>query len=175
MPGFNQQSLNYRSRSANKVTVLIGDQPLGFAQTVSHTFSFGTQQLYGIGNSLPQEIQQLRVSPHITVDMFALTQNGISILGYPANLATILAANEFNFSIRDGVTNTTLFTYVGGVCDNFSENIPTNQMITDALTFMCADVLGPNGTSIVSMSDAYTFPALFGNANGVAPAVNTNT
>lgn len=171
MPAFNQQSLNYRARSANKVTVLIGDQPLGFAQTVSHAYDFGTQQLYGVGSSMPQEIQQLRVSPQITIDAFSLTQQGLSVLGYPSNLSTILAANEFNFTIRDGITNTTLFTYVGGVASSFHESIPTNQMITDALTFLCADVLGPDGTSILQMSDAYTFPSLYGNVSGVAAAI----
>lgn len=121
---------------------------------------------------MPQEIQQLRVSPQITIDQFALTQNGLSVLGYPANLSTILANNEFNFYIKDGITNTNLFTYVGGVCGNFHESIPSNQMVTDAMTFQCADVLGPDGTSIVQMSDAYTFPSLYGNQQGVAPVVN---
>lgn len=153
------------------MTILIGDQPIGFAQTVSHTFDFGTQQLYGIGNALPQEVQQLRVSPQITLDAFSLTQNGLQVLGYPSNIALILASNEFNFYVKDGITNTMLFIYVGGVCGNFNENIPANAPITDAMTFLCADVLGPNGTSILAMSDAYTFPALYGNVSGVAPAV----
>lgn len=171
MPAFNQQALNYRARNANKVTVLIGDQPIGFAQTVSHTFDFGTQQLYGVGNSLPQEVQQLRVAPQITLDAFSLTQNGLNVLGYPSNIALILAANEFNFFIKDGITNTMLMIYVGSVCSNFNENIPANQPITDALTFLCADVLGPDGTSILSMADAYTFPALYGNVTGLAGTV----
>lgn len=165
MPGFSQAAVNYRAQSANKVTVLIGDQPLGFAQNVGLGFGFGTQQLYGVGAALPQEVQQLRSAPHISINMFALSQNGLTLLGYPTNLATILAQNEFNFYIKDGVSNQMKFIFVGGVCSDFGENIPTNQLITDTYTFMCADVLGPNGQSILSTADAYTFPAL---ATGVS-------
>lgn len=171
MPAFNQQALNYRARSANKVTVLIGDQPIAFAQTISHTFDLGTQGLYGVGTRMPQEIQQLRAAPQITVDNFSLTQNGMSVLGYPSDIALILADTEFNFFIKDGITNSMLFTYVGGVCSNFNQNIPANSIITDAMTFLCADVLGPDGTSVIASSDAYTFPALYGPVNGVAPLV----
>lgn len=165
MPAFNQTQLNYRARSANKVTVMIGDQPIGFAQTVSHTFDLGTQGAYGVGTRMPQEIQQLRAAPQITLDNFALTQQGLSVLGYPTDIALILADTEFNFYIKDGIRNTMLFMYVGGVCSNFNENIPANQFITDALTFLCADVLGPTGQSMVASNDAYTFPALYQNVN----------
>src|SRR5271156_3155628 len=134
MPGFNQATLNYRAQSANKVTVLIGDQPLGFAQNVGSSFGFGTQQLYGIGATLPQEVQQLRTSPHISINMFALTQNGLNLLGYPTNLALILAQTEFNFFIKDGISNQMKFMFVGGVCSDFGESIPTNQLITDTFT-----------------------------------------
>lgn len=170
MPAFNQSSLLYRAQNANKVSVLIGDQPLGFAQNVGNSFGFGTQQLYGIGASLPQEVQQLRTSPHISINMFALSQNGLNLLGYPTNLALILAQNEFNFYLQDGVTNTMKYMFVGGVCSDFSESIPTNSIITDTFTFMCADVLGPDGTSILNVSDAYAFPAL---ATGVQTLPNT--
>ncbi len=170
MPAFNQSALNYRAQNGNKVSVLIGDQPLGFAQNVGSSFGFGTAQLYGIGASLPQEVQQLRTSPHISINMFALSQNGLNLLGYPTNLALILAQNEFNFYIQDGVTNKMKFMFVGGVCSDFNETIPTNQIITDTFTFMCADVLGPDGKSILNVSDAYTFPAL---ATGVTSLANT--
>lgn len=167
MPGFNQQQLNYRVRNANSVLVSIGDVPIGFAQTVSHTFGFGTTPYYGVGSRLPQEIQQLRVGPQITIDTFKLTQNGLLVLGYPSDLSLILADTEFNFTIKgkDPANQTggqlaTLYTYVGGVCESFNENVPTNQTITDALTFLCADVLGPNGVSLLASSDAYNFPAL---------------
>jgi hypothetical protein len=171
MPSFNQQALQYRARNANKVTVLIGDQPIGFAQTVSHTFDFGTTPLYGVGNRMPQEIQQLRTAPQITIDAFSLTQQGLNVLGYPSEFSSILAENEFNFAIKDGITGNILKTYVGGVCSNFNQNIPANSMVTDAITFLCADVLGPNGTSILTEPDAYSFPPLYGNPNGVAPVV----
>lgn len=172
MPSFGNSALTYRAQSANKCTVLIGDQPLGFAQNVGNSFGFGTQQLYGIGASLPQEVQQLRTSPHISINMFALSQSGLALLGYPTNLALILAQTEFNFYIQDGVTQQMKFMFVGGVCSDFNETIPTNQLIVDTFTFMCADVLGPNGTSILNVSDAYQFPALATGVTTLAATVN---
>lgn len=155
MPAFNQQQLSYKARNSNSVTILIGDQPIGFAQTASHTFDFGAEQLYGIGSAMPQEVQQLRVSPTITLDNFALTQQGLTSLGYPANLAVILSNNSFNFFVVDGQSGQALFTYVGCVASNFNENIPANRPITDAITFLAMDVLGSNGQSILNQGNAY--------------------
>lgn len=155
MPAFNQQQLAYKARNANSVTILIGDQPIGFAQTTSHTFDFGAEQLYGIGSAMPQEVQQLRVSPSITIDNFALTQNGLTALGYPSNLATVLANNSFNFFVVDGPSGQALFTYVGCVASNFNENIPANRPITDAVTFLAMDVLSSNGQSLLNQGNAY--------------------
>lgn len=155
MPAFNQTQLNYKARNANSVTILIGNQPIGFAQTVSHTFDFGSEQLYGIGSAMPQEVQQLRVSPQITVDSFALTQAGLQALGYPINLASVLANNQFNLFVVDGPSGEAIYTYVGGVASNFNENIPANRPITDAITFLCMDVYDSTGQSILNQGNAY--------------------
>lgn len=107
---------------------------------------------------MPQEVQQLRVSPQITLDAFALTQAGFKALGYPSNIASILANNQFNLSIIDGPSGEALYTYVGGVASNFSENIPSNRPITDAITFLCLDVLDSSGQSILNQGNAYQVP-----------------
>lgn len=162
MPAFNQQQLNYRARNANTVTIMLGDQPIGFAQTTSHNFDFGTEQLYGVGSALPQEVQQLRISPQFNIDSFALTDTGLTLLGYPSNLASVLANNSFNMHVVDGATGESLYTYVGAVASNFSENIPANQPITDTVAFMALDVLDDTGQSILNVGNAYQVP---GNQN----------
>ena len=166
MPAFNQQQNTYRVRNANSVTVLIGDEPIGFAQAVSHTFDFGTEGLYGVGSSLPQEIQQLRSAPQITIDSFALTNYGLDVLGQPTNLAYVLANNNFNFCVVDGTTGQAIYTYVGGVAQNFSENIPANQPITDAISFLCMDVLGDTGQSILNAGNVFQSPSVQGTMGG---------
>lgn len=169
MPSFQQSQLAYRARNSNSVVVLCGDQPIGFAQTVSHSFDFGTEGIYGVGTAMPQEQQQLRIAPQITIDSFALTTNGLQTLGYPSNLASILSNTQFNFYVTDGNTQQALFTYVGGTASNFSENIPTNRPITDAITFMCLDVLDSNGQSILnSPSNAYQVAPVGSNSLGTA-------
>lgn len=167
MPAFNQKQLQYRARNANSVTVMIGDQIVGFAQTTSHSFDFGTQGLYGIGSAQPQEIQQLRVSPQITIDALALTEQGKAVLGESATLSSILANNQFNLHVVDGASGDALYTYVGCVASNFSENIPQNQPIADTVTFLAMDVLDDSGQSILNVGSAYAIPggnATVGNA-----------
>lgn len=162
MPSFNPKQVAYRVRNANNVTVMIGDQIVGFAQTTQHSFDFGTQGLYGIGTALPQEIQQLRVSPQITIDALALTDSGKQVLGETATISSILANNEFNLHVVDGAGNS-LYTYVGCVASNFSESIPQNQPISDTLVFMALDVLDDSGQSILNVGSAYQIPG--GNAS----------
>jgi hypothetical protein len=157
MPAFSQNQLSYSARTGNTTTVLIGAQPIAFAQTVSHTFDLGAEQLYGIGSAKPQETQQLKVAPQITVDNFALTSNGqqlIESLGSSPPLSSLLANNSFNISIIDGNTGNALFTYVGCVASNYNMNIPANQPVTEAITFMAQDVLDGTGQSILNGPNA---------------------
>jgi hypothetical protein len=170
MPSFQQSTLAYRARNANSVTILIGDQPIGFGQTLAHTFDFGTEGIYGIGTAMPQEIQQLRVAPQITIDSFALTQKGLQVLGYPINLASILSNTQFNIFVTDGTTQQPLFTYVGCVASNFNENIPANRPITDAITFLAMNVLDSTGQSILDSptTNALQVAAFGSNTAGAA-------
>ena len=151
MPGFSQQSLNYNARSANTVIMMIGTQPILFAQTVTHSFELGTEGFYGIGSAKPQEIQQLKAAPTITLDNFQLTAAGqLASQGNNAYLSSLIANNEFNISIVDGATGVAIYTYVGCVASNFSESIPTNQPISDTVTFLALDVLDTSGQSILN-------------------------
>lgn len=156
MASFNQKAVNYRAQTGNQVAVFIGGVAIAFAQTVAHSIDFGSQSYYGVGSAMPQEVQQLKVQPQITITAFALTQHGLDASGQSGGLASFLANNQFNFLIVDREGNH-LFTYVGGVSQNFSESIPTNQAITDTLTFLCLDVLDTSGQSILN----------FGNVLGV--------
>jgi hypothetical protein len=163
MPGFNQHQLAYRARNANAATIWVGNQIIGFAQATTHTFDFGTETLYGIGTAMPQEIQQLRVAPQITIDSFALTSRGLADLGYPSNLSSILSNTQFTISVQTDVDTTpgnnthtahAWFTYVACTAVSFNENIPTNRPITDAITFQAMDVLDETGQSILSVPGA---------------------
>lgn len=174
MPGFNQQQLSPRVRNANQVIILLGEQPIGFAQTTSHSNDFGTEGLYGVGTSMPQEIQQLRNSPQITLDAFALTEQGLAILGYQSDLYSILANNAFNLCVADQLTGLALYTYVGSVAQNFSESIPANQVVTDAITFLALDVLNASGQSILNVGNAYQFPSNAGVGGGIGLGISVN-
>jgi len=134
---------------------MLGDQVMWFAQTVGHQFSFGAEQLYGVGTSKPQEVQQLRVSPQITLDRFALTSQGITTLQAGQNLNYLLAGQVYDFHVYDGgvTPNVVLFTYVGCKCQNFSESVPANAPIRDSYSFLAMDVLDSNGDSILETGE----------------------
>lgn len=151
MPGFSQTQLNYAAQNANMVTVLIGDQPIAFAQVVNHSLDMGAETQYGVGSPKPQEIQQLKFAPTITVSSFALTAAGkLQIQGNSQNLISLLSNNQFNLHVVDGSTGQSLYTYVGCVAGNFSENIGANAVIADDITFTAMDVLDTTGKSILN-------------------------
>lgn len=162
MPGFNPSQLNYSALNANEVVLLIGAQPIAFAQTVNHRFSFGTEMLYGVGNAKPQEIQQLRIAPEVTLDNFALTSSGNNLIQGGTNFASIIANNQFNIAVTNGVTGNVLYTYVGCVARDFSESIASNRPVTDAITFDAMDVLDQTGQSILNGPQAYQIPSAQG-------------
>jgi len=153
MPGFTPQVVKNNVRNGNQVAAMLGDQVIFFAQTTGHQFPFGTEQLYGIGSALPQEVQQLRVSPQINLDTFALTVQGVNLLQGGQNLNYILAGNVFDFHVYDGLTQTVVFTYVDCKCQNFAESIPANAPVRDTYSFLAMDVLNNVGVSVLNTGE----------------------
>lgn len=176
MPGFNNVPVSNNARNGNSVAAMLGDQIVFFAQTVGHQYPFGTEQLYGVGSALPQEVQQLRVSPQISLDTFALTKQGINSLQAGQNLNYLLAGQVFDFHVYDGLTQSVLFTYVGCKCQNFAESVPANAPVRDTYSFLAMDVLDTKGDSILNTGEnALAIPAVAAAALNVAGAIGLNT
>lgn len=166
MPSYGQKSLNYQAANANGAKIMIGDVTVAYAQTTTHSIDAGGQQLYGIGSSLPQEIQQLRISPAIALEYFALTAQGIAILGTGQQLAYSLFNTQFDIHIVDGTTSQILYTYVSAVASSVSETLATNQVILDSVSFLAMDVLNNQGVSILNTNSVYSIPSLVASAVG---------
>lgn len=143
---------------------MIGDDPIAFAQTSGHQIAMGGEQLYGIGSQKPQEIQQLRMSPAFSLDSFALTAAGQTLLQQGQNLSYLLAGKQYSMHVIDGITNTVIYSYVGAKCQNFAENVPANAPVRDTYSFLALDVLDPDGNSI--MDDGNNAIAI--NSSGVS-------
>jgi hypothetical protein len=150
VPGFNGTTTALNIQTGNSVAIMLGDQVVAFAQTTGHQIAMGGEQLYGIGTALPQEIQQLRMSPAFTLDQFSLTQAGATLLQAGQNLNYLLAGFQYDMSVFDGLTGTVLFTYVSSKCQNFSQNIPANAPVRSTYSFLALDVLDPSGNSIIN-------------------------
>ena len=153
MPGYQAVPQANTVQNANNVSVMIGSAVIAFAQTVGHQLSLGTETLYGVGTAKPQEIQQLRAAPSISLDNFALTATGINILAGGVNLKYNLSGFIYDLHLFDGLTNTILFTYVGCKAGGFSEQIATNSPIRDSIAFQAMDILNAAGVSIMDAGD----------------------
>jgi hypothetical protein len=147
MPNIDASTLKYNIRNANDVRVTLGTATIGFGQTLTDSVAFGTDSFYGIGTAKPQEIQQLKVSPSITLDFLSLTKQGRQLLNNPTDWLTVLNNNSFDMHLLDA-SGATFRTYVGAVADNYSHSVPTNQAITESITFQAIDVLDANGVSV---------------------------
>jgi hypothetical protein len=141
--------------SGNQVAISIGDIVVAFAQTVGHQTPMGGTQLYGVGTSKPQEIQQLIMSPQVSLDSFALTKAGVTLLSGGTNLFFSLVGFIYDIHLLDGTTQplTTMLSYIGCKAQNAAESIPTNAPIRQTITFLAMDVLDPDGNSIITSSD----------------------
>lgn len=159
MPSFNQQQLLYKVQNANAVSIMLGSQLIGFAQTVATGVDMGAEGLYGVGSAKPQEIQQLKFTNTITLDKFKLTAEGVAFFGQTTDLSTILAYNSFNFFLldNDGVA---FLSYVGAVAGSQNLNIATNQIVTEGISFLALDVLDAAGDSVLNSNSADVFNAL---------------
>ena len=73
MPGYGGVQQANTAQNGNNVAAMIGSIVVAFAQTVGHQLGMGTEQLYGVGSAKPQEIQQLRTSPSVSLDFFTLS------------------------------------------------------------------------------------------------------
>ena len=149
MPGWGNTTLNYRVLSGNQCLVMVGDIVIAFAQTSTQTIDLGTEQLYGIGTAKPQEVQQLKFAPSISLDAFSLTQQGIAALAYPSSLASVLANNAFDIHILDN-NGVPVSTFIGCVASNYNQNVPANAIVTETTNFMAMDVLDNTGNSILN-------------------------
>src|ERR1700733_6761074 len=98
MPGFNQTALANKVQNTNNVVILVGDQVIGFGQSSSFGVDFGTEGIYGIGNAKPQEVQSLKTSITVTLDMFLLTAQGLAYLGQPSDISDVLSNNQFSIA-----------------------------------------------------------------------------
>lgn len=149
MPSFNQTALQNSVRNGNGVTILVGDQVIGFGQSQTYSIDYGAESLYGIGSAKPQEVQQQKFGISVSLDNLELTPEGIAQFGYSATWVEVLTGNQLTFHSVDADGNA-LLTVVGAVAGNYSKSIPANQPLTESTSFQATDILGPSGTSLLT-------------------------
>ncbi len=166
---FNANQLKYNVRNANSVLIMVGDQPIAFGQSSNWDLGISTDPLFQIGSLKPQEIQQLRALPSITIDGFMLTNTGQKLAGMSNDISYYIMNNSFNIALYDapGTTDTSLtgpgqqqvnllYLFVNCTATSFSFSIPANSILSEALSFYAEDVFGSDGqTSLLNSNSAY--------------------
>lgn len=150
MAGYSPTALANKVRNANGVSILVGDQIVGFAQNLSVAINTGAESLYGVGSAKPQENQQLRFDVSVSLDSLELTEEGMAYFGITTTWVKALMGNALTFHEVD-YSGKTLQTVVGCVAQNFTRTTPVNQPITQATSFLCMDVLDSTGASVLSI------------------------
>lgn len=165
MPGYNAQQLAYKVLNANSVSIVLGDQVVGFAQSATPQIDMGTEPYFGVGTAKPQEIQQLRFTQSVTIDKFKLTAEGEQFFGINTPLETILANNAFDFYLMDN-QGVAFLAYVGCVAANLGTNVSANTPISESVSFMAMDVLDSDGNSVLNGPNALSANFVAGAAAG---------
>lgn len=150
MAGYSPTALANKVRNGNSVSILVGDQIVGFAQNLTVATGTGAESLYGVGSAKPQENQQLRFSINVSLDSLELTEEGMNYFGITTSWAEVIMGNKLTFHEVDYAGNT-LRTVVGCVAENFTVTTPVNQPITQTTSFIGMDVLNSSGKSILSV------------------------
>jgi len=150
MAGFNQTTLNYKVANGNAVIIQVGAQVVGFAQTTTHGVDFGSDNLFGIGSALIGEVQQLKLTPTISLDAMMLTDVGMAAFNQPQTWLSVLANTQLDFHIVDGQTGDVILTYKNCTASSYSSTIPANQPITETVQFTALDVWDSNGDSVLA-------------------------
>ena len=170
MPSYNQQTLVNKVRNGNAVAIIVGDQVIGFGQTVGNSVDFGTEQIFAVGSALPQENQQLKISPKITLSSMQLTADGLAAFGLAQTWLEILANTEMDIHLVDNLGNG-IITYVSSTAENYSANTAANQPVTEDVSFVSLDVLNGAGESVLNSNSANVFsPTTAPSANFTASA-----
>lgn len=153
MPSFNATALNYKVQNGNSVVIMVGEQVIGFGQSSTSGVDFGSDTLYGIGSSLPGEIQQLKLAPSISLSTLMLTTFGLTYIGQPTTWLEVLANTEMDFHIVDG-NGDVMLTYKACTCGSYSSDISANQPITEQTQWSALDVLNSAGNSVLASNSA---------------------
>jgi len=158
MPGFNAKTAVYKAENGNNIVILVGDQIIGFAQSSNYGIDFGAEGIMGIGSALPQEIQQLKISPTVSLSNMMLTAAGISALGSPQTWLSVLANTQLDFAFVRG-DGTVMVNFISCTAGSYATDVPANQVLTEQTSFLAMDVTDNNGNSLLASNSATAFTA----------------
>ncbi len=168
---FQATPLNYKVQNTNSVSILMGSEPIAFAQSSSFGINFGTIPLKGIGSAKPQEILQDDFTPTISINSLVMTPGGLNLVQSPGSQSAVLANSSYTILML-GEGFLPIYYFVGCVCNDFNVSLSANAPMSQTMTFTAMDVLDPFGISILVGDPLIKFlqkaEELASFANGVA-------
>ena len=133
MASINKQTVN----TGNRIYIMIKNNVIARAQSLSGSRSYGTQGLYQLGSIMPQEHVYLKYSGTVTcnrfrmiLDNFASAKMDIAKLG-----EDILQQDILDINVLDAVTKNLCISYRGCTANSYNEDFHANEIVTEAIEF----------------------------------------
>lgn len=124
-----------KTETTNRIYIMMKYQVIGRAQTMSVDTDFGAQNVYEIGNYMPQETVFLRWQGTLNLERFRTIINDLAddSMGITAMGEEILKRDVLDTSITDSITKKLVATYRGCSANTTNYQFNSNSITSESL------------------------------------------
>jgi len=127
-----------KTETTNRIYIMMKHKVIGRAQSLSAATDFGAQNVYEIGNYMPQETVFLRYQGTLTLQRFRTIIDDLAddSMSVTAMGEEILKRDVLDTNITDSITGKVVATYRG--CSSNTNNISweANQISTESVELL---------------------------------------
>lgn len=133
MASIGSQTVN----TGNRIYIMIKNNVIARAQSLSGSRSYGTQGVYQLGSIMPQEHVYLKYQGTITCERFRMIENNFasSKMDIAKLGEDILQMDILDINVLDSVTKNLCISYRGCSSNSYSEAFRTNEIVTENIEF----------------------------------------
>ena len=126
---------NQKVHTGNTIYLLINGNPVGRAQSIEGSRSYGTEAIHEIGSIMPQEHVYLRYEGTISLSKMRMKQESLDQMGIGALGEEILERDVIDVLVVDKLTGQVIVSYNGCSANDMSESFATGEVSTEDITF----------------------------------------
>ena len=121
--------------TGNTIYLSINGNPVGRAQSIEGSRSYGTEAIHEIGSIMPQEHVYLRYEGTISLSKMRMKQESLDQMGIGALGEEILERDVIDVVVFDKLTGQVIVSYNGCSANDMSESFATGEVSTEDITF----------------------------------------